>query len=336
LPDLEETLREIEAYLRQEQIAVFYGDELEEPKYVAEIVWADDKPDWKEFVRAAKEAGTKVIIIQRDRLNEETFESGEEDSSGPSADFRNHIGKVGQLILFWIRDGVKYTFPITTTWWDERASTEELYEQEIPSEIKKKSPEELSREFADYMEQEHPELVGENYLPESITSVFWKNKGLEIHHLDEDDMMGEEISEKVETAQRLGIELWEQRMKEKESKIVPHLIEECDEWARENGLRGISRSNLNAFLGEKEVSLSSEARERIYSRVSVLLRKMSGKEKEILPRLVKECCEWAKEAGLRKVTRAHISEFLDEKGQSLSFPARDSLYTKVVISLKRQ
>jgi len=178
-------------------------------------------------------------------------------------------------------------------------------------------------------------VAGCKYLPEDVTKAFWKNKGLKISDLDIDDET-EEVAEKVNTVEELATEMWKQSVSEKERGIVSRLIEECDEWARDNGLRGISRSDLNAFLGEKDISLSPGAREEIYSRVSVLLRKMSRKEKEILPRLVKECCEWAKEAGLSKVTRTHVSEFLDEKGQSLSFPARDSLLRKGIISLKRQ
>jgi len=298
-------------------------------------LWADNKPDWKEFVRVAKETDTKVIIIQCDRFDEEILESGEQDSGTPSADFRKYIGKVGQLILFWIRDGVKYTYPITTTWWDEWMSTQ-LPEQEIPSEIKKKSPEELSKEFADYMEQEHPELVGHSYLPESITSGFWKKKGLEIHRL-EDDEKQEEISEKVKSAERLGIELWDQIVREKESKTLPRLIEECDEWARENGLTVLSSSNLEAFLDEKEEALrTSASHEAIRRKVNLLLKRMSQKEKQILPRLVKECTEWTKAQGISRATQSHIAEFLDETEKSLSLPARKILFRNVVISLKRQ
>lgn len=335
LPNLEETLKEIEEHLRQEQIAVFYGDDRGELNYIAEVWWSEDRPDWREFIKAAKEAGTKVIIIQFERLDEEMLESipsDKEQTSKTIRDLKEHIGEIGQFFLFWIREGVKYTYCQLTPWRSELDNV--LSEMEVPLEIEEKSPEELSKEFVDYIEQEHPDLDAD-FLPTEVKKAFWKKKGLGASDIFGSQEIDEEIEEKVETVEELAMEIWKQRVKQKEKKIVPRLVEEFDEWARENGLRGISRSNLNAFLGEKEVFLSPDAHDRVYSRVSLLLRKMNRKEKELLPRLVKECCEWAKEEELTKVTRTHISEFLDQKGQNLSYPARDSLLRKVVISLKR-
>jgi len=68
--------------------------------------------------------------------------------------------------------------------------------------------------------------------------------------------------------------------------------------------------------------------------ISIVDRIMEEKEKEKMPELIDECIKWAEENNLKKLTKAQMTVFLDEKDCSLSWTNDDILYTRVNFKLK--
>ena len=68
--------------------------------------------------------------------------------------------------------------------------------------------------------------------------------------------------------------------------------------------------------------------------ISIADRVMEEKEKEKMPELIDECIKWAEENNLKKLTKAQMTVFLDEKDCSLIWTNEDILYTKVNFKLK--
>ncbi len=66
--------------------------------------------------------------------------------------------------------------------------------------------------------------------------------------------------------------------------------------------------------------------------ISIVDRIMEEKEK--MPKLIDECIQWAEENNLKKLTKAQMTVFLDEKDCSLTWTNDDILYTKVNFKLK--
>lgn len=91
-----------------------------------------------------------------------------------------------------------------------------------------------------------------------------------------------------------------------------------------------------AFWQEKGVNRFYSGKGRILMEKvsSIVERKLEAKEKETLPQLIKDCIEWAKENGLKKITKSNINGFLAEKEVNLSFSNKDILYNRVNLKLK--
>ncbi|MGI0081863.1 MAG: hypothetical protein ACREAG_00970 [Nitrosopumilaceae archaeon] len=57
-----------------------------------------------------------------------------------------------------------------------------------------------------------------------------------------------------------------------EKEILPQLQEECIKWCRENNLNKIVKAEVEAFLAEKEIPLSSEAERKLWQKVNISLK----------------------------------------------------------------
>ena len=58
-----------------------------------------------------------------------------------------------------------------------------------------------------------------------------------------------------------------------EKEALPQLINECAEWARQNGFNKLTRGNLSAFLQEKEKRMSGQSQDVLYTKVNFELKK---------------------------------------------------------------
>ncbi len=67
-------------------------------------------------------------------------------------------------------------------------------------------------------------------------------------------------------------ELYWENVKNKEAGLLPHLIEECVIWCRENNLQILTKTNTKVFLREKKIRLSTTGAETLYLKVNQKLR----------------------------------------------------------------
>ncbi len=211
--DLTQTLQQIDAYLRNEGLTVFYGYEELSPDHIAEIIWEKDDSGWKDFLQAAKQAGAKVVVvksslIEKDDLEQMLETQHETKITEDLEELKKHVGKVGHFSLFWYMDRVKYVFSQATEWWDRTSAqrtsphipariTEEEIEApgyripatEIPDEIQRKTPEQLADEIVAFLDEVFPEarrIYGSEatgIIPHEVWQLFWERKGLPTTHV---------------------------------------------------------------------------------------------------------------------------------------------------------
>lgn len=147
-------------------------------------------------------------------------------------------------------------------------------EKEIPSEIEMKTLEQLAVELATFVKRQFPEAENMRGSLYRAKNVFWASKGL-----PETFGLPPEIRLKVEKAemlaeQKLGEEqtIKERTQIEKEKQSLPPLINECVEWAKRFDLRRVTKSDIGAFLAEKNVELTTHSTNLLYAKANLLLK----------------------------------------------------------------
>ena len=129
--DLETIRGEIEEYLEQSGIAVFYGfhrmlDSL------AQVAWdTTGHPDFREFVEVAKKAGSKVVVFNRqaftldqiddalDQLEDTNFTRDERRAyENRLRQLQAYEGFTCLLELSFQADGKTYVFELHTDWYE--------------------------------------------------------------------------------------------------------------------------------------------------------------------------------------------------------------------------
>ena len=278
--DLEQVVPEIEAYMKQQGLTVFYGTYSEGDSNPTEVEWSDEKSGWKGFIQTAKQAEVRIIVIETCLLTEKDLVEAAGDTESADLDktlmeLKEHVGKVYRFSLYWFREGVKYRYSQVTDWGkrvEELCSEESEVEddedvsaalKDAIKEIETKAPKQLADELVTFMEKEYPHQK----ISEERIKVFWRSKGLDNYDpfLDTYDISVENKMNKVGSLAKLKFE-------QKESSVIPEVIEECFRWAKEKGKR-ISRADIDYLLREKGLTLSKPSRETIYNKLKELLEK---------------------------------------------------------------
>lgn len=94
--------------------------------------------------------------------------------------------------------------------------------------------------------------------------------------------------------------------------------------------KGVSR---HMYPRDPKVELKMEKAESLAR--NKLQQKTLKREKELIPKLVEECAEWARKNGLKKLTKSSLELFLSEKEQALSRMSKDMIYNKVNLILAK-
>jgi len=148
---------------------------------------------------------------------------------------------------------------------------EDLEEAVIPEEIMKASEDKLAEELYLYVKKANAsgKCRDDEY---GLFDKFWQSKGIDTALDAPDDAhfkmesVGEIVSARLE----------KERFKEEKAKL-PQLAEACAKWAKENGLKRITKSDLNAFEIENSVNVVQDIRTLIYSKANALLKDMQAK-----------------------------------------------------------
>ena len=131
-PNLDVLKPEIEQYLEDAGIAVFYGYSRRMDD-VPEVYWdCDQYPDYRLFVQSARAAGAKLLVFhQREFFSEQVDDSLERLQAcelGPQEsrsfeerlnEFRSYEGSVCAIELSFDHAGCMYMFELRTDWYDE-------------------------------------------------------------------------------------------------------------------------------------------------------------------------------------------------------------------------
>lgn len=131
-PNLDTLKTEIEQYLEESGLAVFYGYSraLESPP---SVYWdCDQHPDYKRFVQAARIAGARIVVFhQRTFMSEQVDDALEELTACtlPREEYREfeqrltklraYDGFVCAIELSFDHEGRVFLFDLHTEWYDE-------------------------------------------------------------------------------------------------------------------------------------------------------------------------------------------------------------------------
>jgi len=144
-------------------------------------------------------------------------------------------------------------------------------EKEAPKWLKTSTPEEIAVEILDFKKQEFPE---EDYFGfHSISHYYWSSKGIEKF------CMPPEIQIKMEKAEMLAdreIRKDEENQRkerlEKEKEELPSLVSQCVDFARMNGLKRLTLSDVDSFIMDKDLDLMHETKRAVYAKANVILK----------------------------------------------------------------
>ncbi|MEM3538466.1 MAG: hypothetical protein QW193_01115 [Nitrososphaerales archaeon] len=265
--NLNKIYEEIVEYIRSQNLRIFPGKLTLYEGFLNQVIWSQENDDWKSFIEIAREEGAKTIIVE--------ITKGEDE----------HTNEIGSLKLVWIKDGITYIFEKQAEWWigsikEERKMEEapiairygvgEQIPEEVLKEIQSKDENQLADEMLVFLSKEFPEA---NMIGYRNTELFWEQKGIHRWSLEP------KLRLKVEKAEAIVRQKLEQeRLKkekeqiEKEKKLLPKLVEECLDWARNNQIKKVTKSNIDYFLIEKEIELTKTSRDALYNQVNFKLR----------------------------------------------------------------
>ena len=147
-------------------------------------------------------------------------------------------------------------------------------EERISSEIEVTTPEQLAVELVAFARGQFPEDKDMTARLYRVKNVFWASKGLA-----ETLSLPSEIRLKVEKAEMLAERKLEEdhitreKMQvEKERQLLPSLVNECVGWARSLDLRRVTKSDISAFLAERNIELSTFSAGLLYAKANLSLK----------------------------------------------------------------
>jgi len=291
--DISKNYDQVLAHLKNEGFNVFYSRNISDEEILPEVMWDDRDSSWKEFFNIAKKEGINTIIVQREDLRKDDFEKLEEVMTETTIvnqeivdefkkairEFKKYQDQLGAVMFSWIKDGTKYSLSEKAKWFEEfeenfkqlqsqtsstrrvgRMESEE--QEELPEAVRKKSVEELADEYYKYIEKEFPNAGRrELYI---AGEAFWQEKGVNRFYSGKGRILMERV-----------LSIVERKLEAKEKETLPQLIEDSIEWAKENGLKKMSKSNINGFLAEKGDNLSTSNKDILYNRVNFKLKNLS-------------------------------------------------------------
>ncbi|MCX6818525.1 MAG: hypothetical protein NT129_00815 [Candidatus Aenigmarchaeota archaeon] len=145
-------------------------------------------------------------------------------------------------------------------------------EMEIPTEIKLATPEELAVKMIDFARREFPDK--ERIYINNISQLFWGQKNIDRYGAPPD------IQLKIQKAEFLAQKKLDEEREiernetlEKEKNEMPSLVSSCVDWAKGNGLKRITQSDVVAFLLENGIRILPQTQRAVYAMANVAIKK---------------------------------------------------------------
>jgi hypothetical protein len=144
-------------------------------------------------------------------------------------------------------------------------------EAEVPKWLKTSTPEELAVEMLEFKKKEFPEdEEGDFY---KASNFFWKSRGIESDlmpyeaqlKMDRAEFLAErEIIKKEETQKKKRL------MEEKEE--ISSLVSQVIDWARINGLKRLSLTDVDTYILERDLDILNETKRALYAMANLKLK----------------------------------------------------------------
>jgi hypothetical protein len=167
--------------------------------------------NYKDFLNIAEKLGAKIIYYS------ESFGEKKED-------------EIAEIDMGFVSDGILHTFSSLASWYEkEREESSGLDEEKMSEDFDSKSAEELAKELNQYVLKEFPDSTMGDI--ERLAEAFWESKGFDRYgKIDIKDRM------KMDKAKEIMVKRLKDIQRKQEKTELPKLIEDCTNWARENGL----------------------------------------------------------------------------------------------------
>lgn len=288
--DLTNKLEGIEKFLSDNQFSIFTAQHFSHGKLIPQASW-DMEENWENFFEVAKKEGISTIVLEKGNLEEEDVKDIKislEDSDLSEqiiekckpliSELEKNQNKLAFFTFSWIKNGIEYSLSEKTKWYSEFenslhliAKAEQLAgprrtgmiyeEKELPKELENKSEEELANELWNFIFKESPTT---NYREiYSIERMFWMQKGVNRHDSAKASLLMNKVSNIIS-----------KKLDEREKEMIPETVEKCINWLKEYQMKKLTKTDLNGFLAENSLDLSTTNRSIIHSRVNLKLKKL--------------------------------------------------------------
>ena len=235
----------------QGKFDIFYSGPISDKENCIEF--GGDKIE--DYLQFAEKLGIKVIYF---------FEAVADDEESPE-----HNGEIGQLEVGFLYNNIFHVFTETADWFvKDLEDIDENEEEKTPKEILDKTIDELSNEMIQFLQKEFKDITEIYKNLRQVKSQFWLDKGVgDTWGLDPKTRIKiDKIEYKVE-------KYFLDSMRKKEEGILPKLIENCVEWCKNQGLTKLTKTNINYFLNENDITLTPIGNDTLYFKVNYELKK---------------------------------------------------------------
>ncbi|MHA1251607.1 MAG: hypothetical protein ACTSRP_16570 [Candidatus Helarchaeota archaeon] len=160
----------------------------------------------------------------------------------------------------------KKILPISTSY-----ESEEDGKRSVPEEVEFATPEELADELISFTKKEFPDE--RNVWINNIAELFWKSKNIDVWNLTPKMQLKIEKAEMI--AQRKFEKdrmMKEKELLEKEKGELNAIVASCVDWAKEHGLKRVTKADVEAFLLEKNIEILPQSQRAVYALVNVQLK----------------------------------------------------------------
>ena len=301
--DLSSEVAEILEYLEKQGFNIFYAEA--DPHRDASFEW-DHEQDWKHFFEVAKKEGVATIVasiltlkkatVDQFKATLESLKAQEDDETSDELTeatellrtLSKHQDETGFYDFLWAKNGLEYSLRASADWFEDMVSLLEAgknrmgqarreivvprfgpsgsnMENAIPEALKGKNDTALTKELVEYVLAESD---GKPRIRDfrNLSYMFWAKIGVRRFMLPAEQMYLVQKSETMAEKQIGQMQL------ERDKKELPKLVDECYDWCRENSLTKLIKTNVSAFLTEREIELSRNAEDMLYQQVNMKLR----------------------------------------------------------------
>jgi len=184
----------------------------------------------------------------------------------------------GERCIFWVENDCRLRI-LAEMYAPPPSILEEIGKEEEPKQValmklEKASAEELSEELVKFTKEQFPAIERSGIDLYRAKDAFWLERGVE-----STSELEPQIRLKIRRAEMLAERklerekvMMEKARVEEEKKQLPALIDECVMWAKSSGLSRVTKSNIQAFLAEKEIELSDLSIDILYTKTNQKLK----------------------------------------------------------------